>query len=1192
MHSNVATLSHCSGSAATLDDIALVFKPLHPETASHFRLSKRWDKEFDVGQRLRVMAAYKRKADKIQPVDQADPSGENPHRSMLWKTKFLRSIAPIRQPGLDPYGHLITPRATAMARGARLTPERVQNLKIGTHLTGNERALLLAVLFNREAALGWDFSHIGHIKREVAPPQKIRTVEHKAWQAPGFHVPKALEPKVIEILKERLNARTLEQCHGPYRNPWFLVKKSEKGKYRLINAAMLINKVTIRDANIPPNVEDFVEEFAGLKSVSLVDMQSGYDQIPLDITSRDLTGFQTPLGLLRNCTIIQGGTNSVAQFCRIATQILEDLIPQVARVFVDDIGVKGPRTDYGGAEALPGIRQYILETIQNLDKVLTNVEAAGGCVSGQKSQFVVEFLKIVGFICGPDGRTPESGKVLKIVEWPPCTRLEDARAFIGICVYFRLWIEGFALIAAPIYALFKKNVPFLWEETQQEAMDALKLCLTTSPAIQPIDYESVDTREVILATDASEEGWGSCLMQVALDGIRRYICRYDSGVWSPAEAAYDAGKRECRGLLKALKKTRQYLYGIHFVIEVDARTLVAQLNKSAADVPGALLNRWLAWIRYFDFDVRHVPGKKHLVADGLSRRPWTAEDDESSEESVEEFLDSQFMVVGVHFAGARLTVAPGAISNRNRQIDLPGVTPGSSTNPEQPEEDSGSVLNPASEYSEKHERFAIYLATLRRPGGLNARQFTKFKKEALKFLVRDGELFRRGSKNVPMRRVIDKEEQAQEIITYQHDYSGHKGIEGTYRRVAALYWWEGLYKDCKAYCQSCHECQAREGTLKNDTVYSTYSTVLFEKIAVDVVKMPVSGGKGYFVCAREDVSGWAEARAFRGAGSAAVAKFIWEDVITRHGVFGKLVCDGGPENKLWVDDLVNLYGVKKVLTSAYNPRANGMVERGHKPIIDSLSKMTGGGDMRNWPDFLHAVLWADRTTIRQSTGKTPFELLYGYHCVLPVETRLTTWNTLPWETVRTRGDLLAMRAQQLLRREEDLEEATARVERMRRRSKEYQDEALNAEDRMYQPGDLVLLHDTKWKEDHSAARKLGFWWTGPYRVTESNHEKGNYFLSELDGSLMQGTVPGRRLKLYRARELATTSLRPLSAEHSDDSDSSSEISTDSGDERRIPVPLVGRRPIGTDAGGDFSESPGQSSAEDSEKDESSDASFD
>ena len=1131
-----------SAHLTSIRNIAYCFRPLSPSRAGAARLSRRWDPEFDLHHRYSIRAAYKRKADKVQPVDQADPEGENPSRSAEWKKKVLANRRPVPyQPGLQPYGHLFQPRINNLARGVRLTPDRLSKLKVGKQLTVTERRILQEVLFNREGALGWDFSHVGRIRREVTPPMKIKTIEHKAWQAPAFRVPRALEPEVVRMLKERMEAETVQYCEGPYRNPWFLVKKSEAGKYRLINAAMYINKVTIRDANIPPNIEQFAEEFAGMQAVSLVDMQSGYDQLELDKSSRDLTGFQTPLGLLRNCTVIMGGTNSVAQFCRTMGIILDDLY-DICRVFVDDIGVKGPRSRYHEEESLPGVRRYILESIQNLDRVMYNVELAGGCMSGAKSQFVVEQLKIVGFICGPDGRLPEATKVLKIVEWPACCSIEEARAFIGICVYFRLWIEGFAIVAAPIYQLFKKNVTFAWGDEQQSAMDILKTDLTTAPAIQSIDY-SEEAGEIILGSDASLSGWGSTLMQAAADGKRRHIVRFDSGVWSEAEKNYDAGKRECRGLLKALKKVRIYLFGISFTVETDARTLVAQLNQSALDVPGALVNRWLAWIRLFDFEVRHVAGTKHLAADGLSRRPWTPEDDEESEEDVEEFLDNQLYCVGVH--SMRLIVAAIGVENEDPgDQELPWTT----------------VLNPASEYTEVHEEYARWLSSLKKPGKYRGRQWTKFKGEAMKYLVRDGELFRRGSKNVPLRRVVDRKEDQQEIIASQHDSNGaHKRVETTYRRVAGTYWWEGLYKDCKDYCLTCEECQRRSSLLEQDSIFSTYSQVLFEKVALDVVKMPRRRGVGYVVVAREDLSGWAEARALKNADSKAVARFLWEDVITRHGLFGRMILDGGPENKRYTEGLLQLYGIERIQVSPYNPGANGMVERGHKPIIDGLAKLTHGG-IGCWPEMLHLVLWADRTSIRNSTGMSPFQLIYGRSCVLPIEAKVPSWTTLPWSKVRSTADLLALRALQLLQRDIDLEEAALRLRRMREQSKEYSDVSKRAEDKVFRGGDLVLLHDTRYKDDYSSDRKLDFWWQGPYKVTEADPLKGVYRLQELDGSNRAGTVSGRRLKLHVERETGAARkyldiLADLEGHDLSESDAEDEAHLP---DFKIIIPLAGR----------------------------------
>src|SRR5438876_8744654 len=68
---------------------------------------------------------------------------------------------------------------------------------------------------------------------------------------------------------------------------------------------MEYNKHTIWDANLPPSADDFAEEFMGCQLTSLVDFFSGYDQVLLDVKSRDLTAFHMPLGLLWQMTLPQ-----------------------------------------------------------------------------------------------------------------------------------------------------------------------------------------------------------------------------------------------------------------------------------------------------------------------------------------------------------------------------------------------------------------------------------------------------------------------------------------------------------------------------------------------------------------------------------------------------------------------------------------------------------------------------------------------------------------------------------------------------------------------------------------------------------------------------------------------------------------------------------------------------------------------
>ena len=78
------------------------------------------------------------------------------------------------------------------------------------------------------------------------------------------------------MLQERLQKGVLEYCDSPYRNPWFLVRKKNR-KYRIVNATMCINKVIVRDANMPPDTDEFVKEFLGIVISSAINLFSGYN---------------------------------------------------------------------------------------------------------------------------------------------------------------------------------------------------------------------------------------------------------------------------------------------------------------------------------------------------------------------------------------------------------------------------------------------------------------------------------------------------------------------------------------------------------------------------------------------------------------------------------------------------------------------------------------------------------------------------------------------------------------------------------------------------------------------------------------------------------------------------------------------------------------------------------------------------
>ena len=119
----------------------------------------------------RVFTLYKRKADKVLPVSTSQTDGSVPGGLNDWRERALAReqaaglySAPYR------YNQWILPRFATFKRGTRLTPERLERLLIGDILLSSERDLLIEVLFNREGALAWEFSEMGRIKEEVAPP--------------------------------------------------------------------------------------------------------------------------------------------------------------------------------------------------------------------------------------------------------------------------------------------------------------------------------------------------------------------------------------------------------------------------------------------------------------------------------------------------------------------------------------------------------------------------------------------------------------------------------------------------------------------------------------------------------------------------------------------------------------------------------------------------------------------------------------------------------------------------------------------------------------------------------------------------------------------------------------------------------------------------------------------------------------
>jgi hypothetical protein len=121
-------------------------------------------------------------------------------------------------------------------------------------------------------------------------------------------------------------------------------------------------------------------------------------------------------------------------------------------------------------------------------------------------------IKIVGYVCDAEGRHPEYAKVEKIWNWPPYASVRDVKAFLGLCVYYRIWIPYFTIRAGPLYKLLRKGVVFKWiPEIHGPVIDNLKMALISAPALVILDY-SEEGGTIILTMDASLRGWKAVLI--------------------------------------------------------------------------------------------------------------------------------------------------------------------------------------------------------------------------------------------------------------------------------------------------------------------------------------------------------------------------------------------------------------------------------------------------------------------------------------------------------------------------------------------------------------------------------------------------------------------------------------------------------------------------------------------------------
>ena len=148
-------------------------------------------------------------------------------------------------------------------------------------------------------------------------------------------------------------------------------------------------------------------------------------------------------------------------------------------------------------------------------------------------------MEYLGMIIRPGEVQMDPGKVSAVKDWPTPTMLKEVRAFIGFANFYRRFIKDFSVMARPLHDLTKKDTPWVWGSTQQEAFDAIKARFCNKPILKVYDPELATRVEV----DASGFAVGGILSQKHKDGLWHAVA-YCSESMSKEERNYEIYDRE------------------------------------------------------------------------------------------------------------------------------------------------------------------------------------------------------------------------------------------------------------------------------------------------------------------------------------------------------------------------------------------------------------------------------------------------------------------------------------------------------------------------------------------------------------------------------------------------------------------------------------------------------------------------
>lgn len=442
---------------------------------------------------------------------------------------------------------------------------------------------------------------VGKYEPAVNVNTPIKTKIVMVNESPIYQRPRRLAPREKEVVSaqvdEWLRDGVIRESFSEFASPVVVVQK-KSGAYRVCVDYRRLNKNIIKDHFPMPIVEEQIDKLSVARVFTVLDLKNGFFHVPVDDASVKYTAFVTSDGQYEFLKTPFGLSVSPTSFLRYVQHVFKELVQKkVVITYMDDVII--PSVDEATG-------------LQMLREVLQVAEKAGLVINWAKCRFLVRKVEFLGYELTAGMISPSPNTVAGVRKFPEPSTADEVRRFLGMCGYFRKFVDGFSMIAKPLTDLTKKSVVFRFGDGERFAFQQLKNALCSEPVLKIFDSKA-DTE---LHTDASQEGYGAVLMQKCQQDEQYHPVYYLSKQTTDAEKRYHSYELEMLAIVYAFQKLHSYLFGLRVTVVTDCSAIKSTMDKRDI-VPR--IARWVMRLQHYDYVVQHRAGVKMRHVDALSR---------------------------------------------------------------------------------------------------------------------------------------------------------------------------------------------------------------------------------------------------------------------------------------------------------------------------------------------------------------------------------------------------------------------------------------------------------------------------------------------------------------------------------------------------------------------------------------------